>query len=119
MASRLLFALAGVTMIGATSSAFAFGAIVSSPKALRTQPTQRASVIEVVPANATVDMSRCYRGWCEAAYAGQTGYVYAPLLVSAPADTYDNSLGPFGLITLPFTAAGDVVGTVVAPITPR
>jgi uncharacterized protein YraI len=114
MSSRLLPILAGVAMTATASSAFAFGAMVSAPTALRTHATQRASVIEVLPANTVVDMARCYRGWCEAAYAGQTGYVHAPLLVSAPGSF--NDTGPFGLLGLPFAAAGGVVGGVTAPI---
>ncbi|MGO9392072.1 SH3 domain-containing protein [Rhodoblastus sp.] len=113
MSSRLLPVLAGVAMAATASSAFAFGAMVSAPTALRTHATHRAAVIEVVPANGVVDMARCYRGWCEAAYGGQMGYVHTPLLVSATPST---DVGPIGtVLTLPFTVVGGVLGA-PAPI---
>ena len=115
MSSRLLSALAGVAIMATTSSAFAFSAVVVKPTALRTHAAQGAAVIDVVPPNTEFDMSRCNRGWCEAAYAGQVGYIHAPLLVSAPSDTFHDA-GPFGLLALPFDAAGGVVGAVTAPI---
>ncbi len=113
MSSRLLPILAGVAMAATASSAFAFGAMVIAPTAMRTHATHRAAVIEVVPPNAVIDMARCYRGWCEAAYAGQTGYVHTPLLVSA---TPSGDVGPIGTaLTLPFTVFGGVLGA-PAPI---
>ncbi len=55
-------------------------------------------MIEVIPARAVIDMERCVRGWCEAAYAGQVGYVYTPVLVSArPVAPTDE--GPMGVLT--------------------
>jgi hypothetical protein len=46
------------------------------------------------------------------------GCVQAPVLDSAPTDQWGN-MGPFGLVALPFEAAGGVVGTVTAPINLR
>jgi SH3-like domain-containing protein len=63
-------------------SASAFDAMVIVPAQLRTHGSHRATVIEVIPANAAIDMVRCNRGWCEAAYAGQTGHVYTPHIIS-------------------------------------
>ena len=89
MSSSILPILAGVAMAATASSAFAFDVMASSPMAMRTHATHQASVIEVVPANAVIDVTRCYRGWCEATYAGQTGFVHAPILVSAAAPSAD------------------------------
>ncbi len=113
MSNRLLPMLAGVAMAAAASSAFAFGAMVTAATPLRTHAAHRAAVIEVVPANAVVDMARCYRGWCEAAYAGQMGYVHTPILISA---TTSAEGGPIGtVLTLPFTVVGGILGS-PAPI---
>jgi uncharacterized protein YraI len=112
MVSRFVPVLAGVAMATAASSAFAFDAMVSAPTALRTRASPRAAVIEVIPARAIIDMERCVRGWCEASYAGQIGYVYTPVLVSAaPVSPTDE--GPLGVLTAPFTATGAVLGGIV------
>ena len=114
MSSRFLPIFAGVAMAATASAAFAFDAMVTSPTALRAHASHRAAVIEVIPANAVIDMAHCYRGWCEAAYAGQMGYVYTPVLVSgepvSPADE-----GPIELLTAPATVVGGVFGA-VAPV---
>ncbi len=121
MSSRFLPIFAGVAMAATVSAVFAFDAMVTAPTALRTQASHRAAVIEVIPANAVIDMAHCYRGWCEAAYAGQMGYVYTPVLVSgepvSPADE-----GPIELLTAPATVVGGVFGAVApasAPVVAR
>ena len=83
MLSKFVPALAGVAMAATVGSAFAFDAEIVAPKALRTHPSPRAAVITVIPAQSVINMERCVRGWCEAAYAGQVGFVYTPVLVSA------------------------------------
>ncbi|HEY8136404.1 MAG TPA: hypothetical protein VIF61_01100 [Methylocystis sp.] len=113
MVSRFVPFLAGVAMVATVGPAFAFDAMVSAPTALRTHASRRAAVIEVIPARAIIDMERCVHGWCEATYAGQVGFVYTPVLVSAaPVSPTDE--GPLGVLTapltLPFTAAGAVLG---------
>ena len=109
MLSKFVPVLVGVAMAAATTSAFAFGAQVSAPTPLRTHASPRAAVIEVIPARAVINMERCVRGWCEAAYAGQVGYVYTPVLVSAaPVSPTDE--GPLGVLTAPFAATGAVLG---------
>ena len=121
MSSRFRPIFAGVAMAATASAAFAFDAMVTAPTALRTHASHRAAVIEVIPANAVIDMAHCYRGWCEAAYAGQMGYVYTPVLVSgepvSPADE-----GPIELLTAPATVVGEVFGAVApasAPVVAR
>ncbi len=115
MLSKFVPVLAGVAMAAATTSAFAFDAQVTAPTALRTHASPRAAVIGVIPARAVINMERCVRGWCEAAYAGQMGYVYTPVLVSAGpvAPTYE---GPVDMllapITVPIAATGAVFGGV-------
>jgi uncharacterized protein YraI len=115
MLSKFVPVLVGVAMAAATTSAFAFGAQVSAPTPLRTHASPRAAVIEVIPARAVINMERCVRGWCEAAYAGQVGYVYTPVLVSArPIAPTDE--GPMGLllapVTVPIAATSAVLGGV-------
>ncbi|HEY8139299.1 MAG TPA: hypothetical protein VIF61_15765 [Methylocystis sp.] len=111
MVLRFVPALAGVAMAATVGSAFAFDAVLVAPKALRTHASPRAAVITVIPPRAVINMERCVRGWCEAAYAGQVGFVYTPVLVSttpvSPADE-----GPLGLLNAPFEATGAVFGGV-------
>ncbi|HMK90562.1 MAG TPA: hypothetical protein VK446_13140, partial [Methylocystis sp.] len=71
MSSRVVPILVGAALAVACGSAFAFDAQVTRPTPLRTHPSHRAAVIEVVPANAVIDMARCARGWCAAEYAGR------------------------------------------------
>ncbi|MGA8170915.1 MAG: hypothetical protein WB816_08810 [Methylocystis sp.] len=115
MLSKFVPVLAGVAMAITAGSAFAFDAMVSAPTALRTHASHRAAVIEVIPARAVIDMTRCARGWCEAAYAGQMGYVDTPVLVSGRA-AQPAFEGPLGLLTAPITvpiaATGAVFGGV-------
>ena len=120
MSSRFLPIFAGVAVAATASSAFAFDAMVTAPTALRTHASHRAAVIEVIPANAVIDMAHCYRGWCEAAYAGQMGYVYTPVLVSGePVSSADE--GPIELLTAPVTVVGEVFGASAtsAPVVAR
>jgi hypothetical protein len=71
----------------------------------------------VIPAQSVINMERCVRGWCEAAYAGQLGYVYTPVLVSATPPGSPADEGPLGPLTaplaLPFEATGAVFNGVV------
>ncbi len=104
MVSKFVPALAGVAMAATVGSAFAFNAEIVAPKALRTHPSPRAAVIMVIPASAVINMERCVRGWCEAAYAGQLGYVYTPVLVSATPPGSPGLDRPMGILTAPITA---------------
>ena len=114
MLSRFIAALAGAAMAASVGSAFAFDAQIVAPKALRTHPSPRAAVITVIPARAVINMERCVRGWCEAAYAGQLGFVYTPVLVSATPPGSPVDEGPLGIlaapITLPLAATGAAFG---------
>ena len=84
MSSRFLSVLAGVALVASATSAFAFDAVLSSPKALHTHPWHRSGVIEVLPATAVINIIGCRHGWCEATAAnGATGFVYTPVLVGA------------------------------------
>ena len=115
MLSKFVPVLAGVALAATAGSAFAFDAMVSAPTALRTHASPRAALIEVIPARAVINMERCVRGWCEAAHAGQMGYVYTPVLVG----TWSGSPaveGPWDVLTAPITvpiaATGAVLGGV-------
>jgi SH3-like domain-containing protein len=99
MSSRYIRVVLSVGMAVNAGSASAFDAMVTVPAQLRTHTSHRATVIEVIPANAVIDMVRCNRGWCEAAYAGQTGHVYTPLIIS------DEPLAPVPPAPAPVVAA--------------
>ena len=112
MLTKFVPALAGVAMAATVGSAFAFDAEIVAPKALRTRPSPRAAVIMVIPAQSVINMERCVRGWCEAAYAGQLGYVYTPVLVSATPPGSPGLEGPMGILGAPIEATGAVLGGV-------
>ncbi len=84
MSSKFRSVLAGVALAASATSAFAFEAVLSSPKALHTHPWHRSGVIEVLPPTSVVDISGCRHGWCEAtAVNGAVGFVYTPVLIGA------------------------------------
>jgi hypothetical protein len=112
MLSKFVPALAGVAMAATVGSAFAFDAEIVAPKALRTHPSPRAAVITVIPAQSVINMERCVRGWCEAAYAGQLGYVYTPVLVSATPPGSPAGEGPLGPLTAPLAVPFEATGAV-------
>ena len=113
MLSKFVPVLAGVAMAASVGSAFAFNAEVVAPKALRTRPSPKAAVIMVIPAQSVINMERCVRGWCEAAYAGQLGYVYTPVLVSATPPVSPGLEGPLGILTAPITLPIEATGAVL------
>ena len=63
MSSRYIPVVLSVGMAVTAGSASAFDAMVTVPAQLRTHASHRATVIEVIPANAVIDMVRCNRGW--------------------------------------------------------
>jgi hypothetical protein len=84
MSSRFLSVLAGVALAASATSAFAFDAVLSTPKGMHTHPWHRSAVIQVLPATAVINIAGCRHGWCLAtAPNGVTGYVYTPVLVGA------------------------------------
>jgi hypothetical protein len=110
MSLRLLPVLASVAIAASATSAFAFEAMTPRPTAMRTHASSRAAVVGVIPPNATFDMGRCHRGWCEAAYAGRMGFVRTPVLAGAEPGT-GTGFGPFDILTAPFTAIGSAFGS--------
>jgi len=105
---KLVPILVGTIIAATAGSAFAFDAMVNAPTALRTRASHRAAVIEVIPAKAVIDMARCVRGWCEAAYDGQMGYVYTPVLLSTE-PVSSGGVDPLGLLTAPVGVVGGVL----------
>ncbi|QGM45859.1 hypothetical protein [Methylocystis heyeri] len=110
MPPRIISVLAGAVLAASATSAFAFEAMTPQARAMRTHPSPRAAVVGVIPPNATFDMERCVRGWCEAAYAGRVGFVYTPVIVSGGPGAA-TGFGPFDLLTAPFTAVGSAFGS--------
>jgi SH3-like domain-containing protein len=84
MSSKFLSVLAGVALAASATSAFAFEAVLSSPKALHTHPWHRSGVIEVLGPATVINITGCRHGWCQAqAPNGPVGFVYTPVLVGA------------------------------------
>src|SRR5208283_1228627 len=125
MSSKFLSVLAGVALAASATSAFAFEAVLSSPKALHTNPWSRSGVIEVLAPTTVINITGCRRGWCQAqAPNGPVGFVYTPVLVGmAPAPGW---WWGWGAWTAPFVAPVAaaatldpfaVVGGLLAPVT--
>ncbi|ARN80193.1 hypothetical protein [Methylocystis bryophila] len=106
MSSKFLSVLAGVALAASATSAFAFEAVLSSPKALHTHPWHRSGVIEVLPPASVINISGCRHGWCEAtAINGAVGFVYTPVLVGAvPAPGWWWGWGPWSAPFAPLAA---------------
>jgi len=86
MPSRFVSVMAGVALAAGATSAFAFDAVLASPKGLHVQPCYRSAVVEVLPAAATVNIIGCRYGWCQAtAPNGATGFVHTTALIDAAA----------------------------------
>ena len=84
MSSRFLSVLAGVALAASVTSAFAFDAVLSRPKALHTNPWHRSAVIGRLPATTVINIIGCRHGWCQATVPnGLTGFVHTPVLVGA------------------------------------
>jgi hypothetical protein len=97
MSSKFLSVLAGVALAASATSAFAFEAVLSSPKALHTHPWHRSGVIEVLGPATVINITGCRHGWCQAqAPNGPVGFVYTPVLVgAAPAPGWWWGYGPW------------------------
>ena len=127
MSSKFRSVLAGVALAASATSAFAFDAVLSSPKALHTHPWHRSAVIEVLAPTTVINIAGCRHGWCEAvAPNGVVGFVYTPVLVgAAPAPgwwwgwgAWSGPVGPVaGAATLdPFAVVGGLFAPAPAPV---
>lgn len=56
-------------------SAWADPAITISPTFMRAEPDSRAAIVQVIPANAEIDVSDCATVWCAASWRRLAGYV--------------------------------------------
>ena len=111
MSSRFLSVLAGVALAASATSAFAFDAVISAPKALHVHPWHRSAVIEVLPATAAINIIGCRHGWCQATAAnGVTGFVYTPVVVGVPASGWWFGWGAWN-VAAPVAALAPVVAS--------
>jgi hypothetical protein len=117
MSRRFLTVLAGVALAASATSAFAFDAILSSPKALHTHPWHRSAVIEVLAPTTVINIVGCRHGWCQAqAPNGPVGFVHTPVLVGAvPAPGWWWNWGAWTAPVLPVAVAAPAPVVAVAP----
>ena len=113
MSSRFLSLVGGVALAASATSAFAFDAVLSTPKGLHVNPWHRSAVIEVLPATAVINIIGCRHGWCEATAAnGATGFVYTPVVVGVPTPGW---WWGWGAWTAPFAPVAAAAAPVPAP----
>ena len=121
MSRRFLTVLAGVALAASATSAFAFDAILSSPKALHTHPWHRSAVIEVLAPTTVINIVGCRHGWCQAAAPnGVVGFVHTPVLVGAvPAPGWWWGWGAWTAPVLPVAVAAPAPIVAADPVRVR
>jgi Bacterial SH3 domain len=121
MSRRFLTVLAGVALAASATSAFAFDAILSSPKALHTHPWHRSAVIEVLAPTTVINIVGCRHGWCQAqAPNGPVGFVHTPVLVGAvPAPGWWWNWGAWTAPVLPVAVAAPAPIVAADPVRVR
>jgi hypothetical protein len=120
MSSKFLSVLAGVALAASATSAFAFEAVLSSPKALHTRPCASSGVIEVLAPTTVINIAGCRHGWCQAqAPNGPVGFVYTPVLVgAAPAPGWWWGWGAWTAPWAPVAAAPAAAPVATAALNP-
>ena len=121
MSRRFLTVLAGVALAASATSAFAFDAILSSPKALHTHPWHRSAVIEVLAPTTVINIVGCRHGRCQAAAPnGVVGFVHTPVLVGAvPAPGWWWGWGAWTAPVLPVAVAAPAPIVAADPVRVR
>ena len=98
---RLLLA-AGLCVIFAAPS-FADQAMTGAPVTMHATASSKSHVVERIPANAEIDLSKCDHGWCYASWRNLFGYIPADAVVLGPppATLPGNELPPPVVYALP------------------
>jgi len=58
--------------------------MTGAPVAMRAAPSAKAHVVQRIPRSAEVEIGKCARGWCRAAWKGLPGYIPAEAVVLGP-----------------------------------
>jgi len=66
---------AALLLAAAAFPAQASPAMTSGPTTMYEQPSRRSHVIQVIPANAQIDVEGCGRYWCNASWRDISGFV--------------------------------------------
>jgi hypothetical protein len=72
---RLLFAAAAC--LGFVGPSLAEPGQTEAPTTMRKMPSVRSGVVQRIPADAEIDVSRCGGGWCYASWRNLFGYIPA------------------------------------------
>jgi hypothetical protein len=82
MIGRLLFGFGVVVAFSAP--ALAGLAMTGGPVAMRAAPSEKAQIVQRIPASAEIEMFKCVRGWCRTWWRGRFGYIPADAVVLGP-----------------------------------
>jgi hypothetical protein len=114
MRNLCLSILAAGALIGASSAAFAFEAMLGGNFALHAYPHSRQHLM-TLGAGDIVDIDHCDHGWCAVKHGPHAGYIYLSRVLDGriygPRDGakgYRDD-GPAELFTAPIEAASDVL----------
>jgi hypothetical protein len=93
---------AGMGLVFAAPS-FANLAMTGAPVTMHAAPSGKSRIVQHIPANAEIDVSRCSRGWCYASWRNVFGYIPAEVVVlrPPPATWPGNELPPPVVYALP------------------
>jgi hypothetical protein len=59
-------------------------AMTGAPVAMRAGPSEKAQIVQGVPASAEVEVAKCSRGWRQASWRNRSGYVPCRAVVLGP-----------------------------------
>ena len=82
MIRRLLFGFGVVVAFAAP--ALAELAMTGAPVAMRAAPSNKAQVVQRIPASAEIELSKCARGWRQASWRNRSGYIPCDAVVLGP-----------------------------------
>ncbi len=77
--------LAAGLCLGVVAPSFAEPAQTMAPATMHKLPSVRARVVQLIPANAEIDVSSCTAGWCYASWRNLFGYIPADAIVAGAA----------------------------------
>ena len=71
-------------LLASTTLALADPAMTIRPATMRAAPSPKARVLQTIPANADIDLSRCTESWCYVSWRNVFGYVPVSTVEAMP-----------------------------------
>ena len=70
--------------LGLAAPSFADQAMTGAPVTMHATASGKSRVVQRIPANAEIDLSKCGHGWCYASWRNLFGYIPADAVVLGP-----------------------------------